>query len=175
MDIHIKQDILDVLDHALAALQRDDMKALKELSNMTIHNASIHQDQYSIVVAVLIYTLSKLFERSKYEQYASWNVFSKDCLEKLRTAREALLHDEFAQFDSLLKEYMHALENTDKNIRKYIQDVLLNAKINKASRLYEHGISLGRTAELLSITQYELMDYVGKTYIADVKENITIS
>ena len=52
--------------------------------------------------------------------------------------------------------------------------MLNKARINKASRLYEHGISIGRTAELLGVTRFELMDYVGKTYIADVKENMTI-
>ena len=41
------------------------------------------------------------------------------------------------------------------------------ARINKASRIYEHGISLAQTAELLGITQWELMKYLGQTKIAD--------
>ena len=36
------------------------------------------------------------------------------------------------------------------------------ASINKASRIYEHGISLGKTAQLLGITQWELTEYTGQ-------------
>jgi len=41
--------------------------------------------------------------------------------------------------------------------------------------LYEHGLSIGKTAELLGINKWELMEYAGRTGISDVQENITIS
>ena len=48
--------------------------------------------------------------------------------------------------------------------------VINKAKINKGSRIYEHGISIGRTSDLMGISQWELMSYVGKTNIEDIGE-----
>ncbi len=175
MDPHIKQDVLDVLHHAVSALRREDIKALIELSNMTVHNASIHQDQYSIVVAVLVYSLSKLFERTKYQQYPDWHIFCQDCVTRLSEAEESLLHDDYGKFDQLIHTFLESIKQSDPKLQQYMQDVFLKAKISKASRIYEHGISLGRTAELLGVSQYDLMSYVGKTYVADVQENKTLS
>ncbi|MCX8194418.1 MAG: hypothetical protein N3G19_03635, partial [Candidatus Pacearchaeota archaeon] len=60
------------------------------------------------------------------------------------------------------------------HLKIYIQDVFRKAQINKASRLYEHGISAAETAELLGITQFELSEYTGRTGIADVDLSITM-
>ncbi len=169
MEDHIRYDILDVLSHAAKALAREDSKALKDLSNMTIHNASIHQDPYSTLTAVLIYAFAKLYERSKYEQYTGWKGLCKECDTWIGEAQKALEENDDKQFENTLKNAFTMLRKVDPKLRKHLQDVINRAKINKASRIHEHGISLGRTAELLGITQYELMDYVGSTYIADVK------
>ena len=47
-------------------------------------------------------------------------------------------------------------------MKKYIQDVFRKASINKASKLYEHGISMEKTAKLLGITMFELANYAGQ-------------
>ena len=44
---------------------------------------------------------------------------------------------------------------------------LMGAQIKKGSRLYEHGLSMAKSAEILGIGQWELMSYVGKTRIID--------
>ncbi len=173
MEEHIRDDILEVLRQTIKAIHREDIKALKDLSNMTIHNASIHQDQYSISVSVLVYSLGKLYEREQYGQYKSWGFFCVGCVDKLQEAVRKLELKDYPGFDKVLKEFLKDLNKADKKV--YVKDIFQRAKINKASRLHEHGISLGRTAELLDISQFELMDYIGKTYIADVKEILTIS
>ncbi len=170
----MRSDILDVFMHAEKAIMREDIRALKELSNMTIHNASIHQDNYSILTAVLVYTLAKVYERSNYEAFASWGVFCKDCSTWLAQAQHALEDHDDALFEKIIENVFTLMKKLDPKLRQSVQDVLVKARISKASRLYEHGISIGRTAELLGITEYELMEYVGKTYIADVKENVTL-
>ena len=58
-------------------------------------------------------------------------------------------------------------------MRNYIKDVFRKAEINKASRIYEHGISMQKTAELLGISIFELAEYAGSTGIGDVNLSIT--
>jgi hypothetical protein len=60
------------------------------------------------------------------------------------------------------------------NLKKYIQDVFRKASINEASKIYEHGISMEKTAKLLGITMFELAGYAGQTGISDVPESKTL-
>ena len=60
-------------------------------------------------------------------------------------------------------------------LKIYIQDVFRKAQINKASKIYEHGISMEQTASLLGITLFELANYSGqKPEISDTPLNQTI-
>lgn len=174
MENAVRENALDVLRNALAAIKRGDLRALKDLSNMSVHTASIMQDQISISLAVIIYALAKVLERTRYEKYKGWPVFCKNCVSLLSRAYEELEHGEDEAFEDTLKEDIQLISKLDMKLKEYIQDVLLKAKISKGSRLYEHGLSLERTAFLLGITQYELMQYIGKTYIADVKTKVLI-
>ena len=66
------------------------------------------------------------------------------------------------------------LESNSISLKNYIQDVLKKAAINKGSRIYEHGVSMGQTAKLLGITPWELAEYSGQTGSADVNLSITL-
>jgi hypothetical protein len=81
----------------------------------------------------------------------------------------------YEMFRDDFKMIRGSIENLSGKLKKYIKEVLRNAEINKASRLYEHGISMEQTANLLGVTLYELADYVGKTGIPDVPENKTMN
>ena len=56
-----------------------------------------------------------------------------------------------------------AINKLSGKLRKYVQQVFHDAKINKASRIYAHGISMAQTAKLLGLTQFDLADYIGET------------
>ena len=67
--------VLKVLQQTKEAVRKEDTIKLKKLSNQTIHSASIHQDADSIMIALIIYSLSKILERPKYKEYPSWKEF----------------------------------------------------------------------------------------------------
>ncbi|MBS3167739.1 hypothetical protein J4216_01300 [Candidatus Woesearchaeota archaeon] len=176
LDDSIRRNLIRVLDKAVNAIKNEDIKSLKDVSNETIHDSTLYQEEHTITVAVLIYSLAKIYERDMhYAKFKGWNIFCVDCLKILEDAKKSLIILEHRKFDDLIQNFIKSLDKLDKKFKDYIQEVFSQAKINKASRLYEHGISLGRTAELLGITKFELMDYIGKTGISDVKENKTIS
>ncbi len=70
-----KEHVTSVLKQAKEAVKAEDLIKLKELSNQTIHSASILQDIDYILVAVIIYSLSKIIERTDYKNYPNWNSF----------------------------------------------------------------------------------------------------
>lgn len=165
--------VIKVLEEAEEAAKAGDIFKLRSLSDQTIHSAAIYQDTDNIMVAVIIYSLSKLLERKgtysdkdfkKYFDYYLKTIeYSKNCIgkNKCELFRESI--NELTEVPGL-----------SKNIRKNMQDVLQKARINKASRIYEHGISMGATAKLLGITLWELSNYTGQTAISDMKEGDTL-
>ena len=166
--------IIEVLESTLIALKEEDPAKLKELSNETIHNASVYQDPGNISAAVLVYALSKLIERGDYQKIKNWNNFTKKINMFFSLAISALKQNNFNKYEDYLKKARASINSISVNLRPYIQEVLRKASINKASKIYEHGISLGQTAKILGITQWELSEYAGQTKIPDVEYNITL-
>jgi len=166
--------IIEVLQLTLDAIKEKDADRLRELSNQTIHNISVYQDPGNISVAVLVYTLSKLIERKDYERIKNWDKFTKKINMFFSLAISALEKDNFNKYEEYLQSARKSTNSISINLKPYIQEVLRKASINKASKIYEHGISLGRTAQILGVTEWELSEYTGQTKIPDIKYGITL-
>jgi len=158
----IRKDILSVLDKAITILSvREDknISELKELSNHTIHNASIFQDEYSVSIAVSIYALSKITERG--------GSVNQEIIKLLISARDCLARLSEQAYSENIKKLLDRISGIDSRLRLYIGEVIDQAQIKKGGKVYEHGISMARAAEILGISQWELMNYVGKTKIME--------
>lgn len=168
----IRKDILSILSNTIEILRKKEEKdiiELKELSNHTIHNASIFQDEDSVSIAILIYSLSKVIER----KYGEINL--KPILDLLIAASDYLKKDGIEDYRKTIKKLFSLISKIDSKLKLYIEEVIRQAQIKKGSQLYRHGISLARAAEILGISQWELMSYTGHTKIIDAtKEAIDI-
>lgn len=156
----VKQDILNVLKQAADSVVKQDAVLLAELSNHTIHNASIYQDEDSISVAVLVYSLSKLIQREK-------GVFNGHVAKSLRNAHNLLVHHKVDAYRGIIRSILDEISFRDSQMRLYIEEVLDMARIKKGSKLYEHGLSAAKAAQMLGISQWELLNYIGKTRMTD--------
>jgi len=156
----IKEDILGVLQEVIEALKKEDYSALPELSNHTIHDASIFQEEDPLTLAILIYALSKCIQRC-IERNQPCPVVAPS----LQKAYDALFNDDDNAYRAVVKNLLREIGEMDAQLKMYIQEVIDKAKIKKASKLHEHGISIARTAELLGLSQWELQNYIGKTVI----------
>lgn len=169
-----KEHILKILKETKSAVAEENIIKLKELSNQTIHTASIEQDPNAIAIAVIIYSLSKIIERKEYTYYKEWPSFYKSYTGNIDRAIKALQEDNIEKFRESIDEIRREMGKLSGKFKKYIQDVFRKAEINKASRVYEHGISMEQTAKLLGITIWELAEYAGQTGISDVHLSVTL-
>ncbi|MEW6062990.1 MAG: hypothetical protein AB1571_01295 [Nanoarchaeota archaeon] len=169
----LKQNILEVLRDSFKAINKNDIVALKELSNHIIHKASTLQDEYSTSIAVISYALSKIFERAHYRDYKDWNKFYNTCMTNLKNAIVYLEKNDTQEYEASIKNIFNVIDRLSSNLKRYTQEVIEKARIHRASRIHEHGISVERTAKLLGISQWELMEYIGKTGISDTELSIT--
>ncbi|MFW5991474.1 MAG: hypothetical protein ACOCQX_04555, partial [Candidatus Nanoarchaeia archaeon] len=166
MNEEVRKDILEVLEKAIEAFPNYDESRLRALSNQTIHNSSIYQDKDSINIAVLVYALSKVITRRHDND---------DILEKLNQAKTALEKNNIDGYEKALSKAIDVITTYDKKINFYVKHIINQAGIKKGTRIYEHGISLARTAEILNISQWELMKYLGQTNLADQQGEFGLS
>jgi hypothetical protein len=167
-----KEHTLEVLRQAYSAVKDEDTPRLRELSNQTIHSVSIYQDPDSLAIAITIYALAKIFEKGDLKESKKWNVFMQKTLKYLDRASYFLQIDKLKYFR---REVINIRKSLDLfiHLNDYIQEVFRKASINKASRVYEHGISRAETAALLGITQWELAAYASVPIITDLDLTIT--
>jgi hypothetical protein len=169
-----KDNLLNIISSVIKAIDEKDIFTIKEMSNRTVHSASIFQDPNSISIAVIVYSLSKIYEREKYSEYKDWKNFEKLILTNLKNAFSNINANRTEEFSQNLKLILDSIKKLSGHLKGYIEDVFRKARINKASRLYEHGISVEQTAKLLGVTVFEMAEYAGKTGIADVDLSITM-
>jgi hypothetical protein len=162
-------NVFDILKKAKIAVQDENSILLRELSNRTVHTASTAQDTDSILLAVIIYSLSKVIERPDLRKMKDWSKCCDIYKNGIDRAIEALDKKDQKKFILALESLQNNLTRFSKDLKPYIQDVFRKAKINKASKIYEHGLSLERTAKLFGITVWELAQYTGQKEIKDVK------
>ena len=169
-----KENILKIFKEAKVAIKKKNSIKLKELSDQTNNTASRTQDPDNIAVAVIIYSISKIIERREYSTYSGWDNFYTTIINSIDNSIIALKKNDEKKLKENLELIRKTIDKLSGNLKKYIQDVFRKAKINKASKIYEHGISMEKTASLLGISMFELASYAGQKDISDMPVNKTI-
>jgi hypothetical protein len=159
MNETIKADIIDIINRALSIIRSGNFLELRELSNHTIHDASIFQDEYSISIAVVVYSISKilLHDRKRAGKFV-------DLLER---AERFMRIDNLGEYKKMVGQMMGLISSIDSRFGSYVDNVITQAQVKKGSKIYDHGISLGQAASILGVSQWELMQYAGHTKTAD--------
>ncbi len=160
--MHEKEHVIKILEEAQKATSEENVVRLKELSNNTIHTASTSQDTDSILIAIIIYSLSKIIERKMQYGEKKCDIFCRAVSKKLNNAILALNKGNEDLFHKMLQNIIDSINKLSTSFKEDIQNIFHKARINKASKIYEHGISMEKTAELLGISQYELANYSGQ-------------
>ena len=172
MDAKIKEDALEIIERVIEILKTKedkDILELKELSDHTIHNASIFQDDCSVSLAVLVYALSKIMMRYPQESYEYKEILNLFLIEK-----DNLKNDDEKSFNDSMKRLFLLISKIDSKLEMYVQEVITQAQIKKGSKLCEHGVSCAKSAEVLGISQWELMHYLGNTKIIEYEPGIDL-
>lgn len=162
MNEDIRSVILELLDEAYAALKEEDPGKLRAISDDTLRSAGIFQDTDSISVAVMMYSLAKMLERKRIQQYRQWEIFKKNALISIKNARNSLNDMNLKKYQASIKSILDGIGKLEGRFGQYVTEVIEQAKIKKGSGFYEHGISVSRAADLMGISPWELSEYLGQ-------------
>lgn len=163
-----------ILQEARDALETKDSCRLKNLSDQTIHSAAIYQDSDNIVVAVIVYSLAKIIERESYKRMDGWDFFYKALIKNLDSAILFLQKKDFDKFMDAMGKIRNSLNQIEGDLSVYIKDIFYKAEINKAFKLYEHGLSAEKTASLLGVSLWDLAGYIGQSTVSESHLNEAI-
>lgn len=165
----LRKDILDILRDSIKAIKKSDIADLRELSNHTIHSSAIYQEEDSTAIAVVIYSLFKIYGKKQQpaKDDKAWSLFNNEVLGLLESAYKSLITANLAQYKISIKKIFSIISKFEKAFGKFVTEVIEQSKIKKGSQLVDHGLSIGRTAELLGISSWDLMEYLGVTNFAD--------
>lgn len=165
----VRLDLIKILKETLEAIHSGRTEELHDISNHTIHNATTFQDKDSVSIAVVIYSLSKLCHKPEYRACKEDPKFKKETLDHLEKAKFALMKMDIKSYENNMKDLIQAISKIDNQFGFYLTHVMNKARLSKSSKVYEHGLSVGRASELLGISTWELMNYIGNTKISDIQ------
>jgi len=168
----LRKNIIGILERAINILSKKtrDLNELKDLSNHTIHSASMYKDQDAILIATIIYSLFKVYSRDGKLDAK----FNAEILETLEELYINLKQTNYSAYNRNIKHLTSVIKKIDKKYTMYVGEIFIKAKIVKGAMMFKHGLSLTYVAELLNISKWDLMSYVGKTKFTDIKESIKI-
>ena len=169
-----RENLRRILKEAQKSFEEKNAIVLRRLSNETLHVSSATGDSDNILVAVILYSLSKILEREDYSNLEGWKSFEILVGSALKNSLKDLDQNNDGKFQRDFVQIRKAINKISGKLKKYIEEIFQKSAVNKASRIYEHGISLGRTAELLGVSIYDLANYTGQTGISEVPLNSTI-
>lgn len=167
-------NIIRILKEAREALQSKDSYKLKNLSDQTVHSAAVYQDPDNIIVAVIVYSLAKIIERESYKRMGGYDFFYKILIKNLDASVIFLQKKEFEKFMDSMGKIRNSINQIEGDLSTYIKDIFYKAGINKAFKLYEHGLSAEKTAELLGVSLWDLATYIGQSTVSESHLNEAI-
>ena len=165
-----RENILRIFKETKEAVARDDSATIRNLSNQTNNSAALTNDPDNIAAAVVVYALSKILERPGYRDMPGWKKFYGIYLSTIDKIIDAVKKGDDDSYHGEIATIRKAIDGISGKLKQYIQDVFRKASINKASKLYEHGISMETTAKLLGITLFELAEYAGQSEYVETTE-----
>ena len=170
-----RENILKIFQGTKEAVAISDSARIKELSNQTNNSAALTNDPDNIAAAVIVYALSKIIERTGYRGLPGWKRFYDTYLSTVDRIIRSIEENNDQEYRRNIQIIRDAIDNLSGKLKEYIQDVFRKASINKASKLYEHGISMETTAKLLGISMFELAEYAGQVgAMSDIPQVRTI-
>ncbi|MBW6442578.1 hypothetical protein K0A97_02230 [Patescibacteria group bacterium] len=154
-----RENILRIFQETKNAVVKKDSREIRRLSDQTTNSASLTHDPDNIAAAVIVYSLSEMLERGDYEKLPGWEKFYRLYLDSIDKIIEALKNKDDNSYRENISKIREFIEKLSGKLKENIQEVFRRASIDKASKIYNHGISMGITAKLLGVTLFELTDY----------------
>jgi hypothetical protein len=122
-------------------------------------------------VAVVVYSLAKIVEREGYRKMDGWDEFYATITKNLDLSIKLVKAGDYEKFLVSMGKIRNSINEIKGDLSVYIRDIFYKAGINKAFKLYEHGLSAEKTASLLGVSLWDLAGYIGQSSVSESHYN----
>ncbi len=168
MQDQVKKDINQVLQDAIKSIKSESYTDLHSISDHLVHSMTVYQEQTTLDCSIVIYSLSKIFEKEKYVHHEFMPDFKYRVIDSLKLASQSILKQDMQSYRQAMNQLKNIIKKFDQKMHLFEKPILEFARIQKASKLIEHGLSAGRVAEYVGIPEWELTRYVGHTAAPEI-------
>ncbi len=163
MHPQVKKDLRAVLEQAFSAIKNKRYFELRGLSDHVIHSMSIFQERDISDCAISIYALSKIFDKEQFTCHGDCPRFIDQALINLSQAKNMIEKNNMKGYRQAISNLLTQISKFDSKLKLFERPILDYARLQKASKLAEHGLSVSAAAELMNIPKWELSGYLGNT------------
>lgn len=160
MNQEIKSNILFVLRSLKDMLSSNKLiiADLKKLSNRLMNDITLFHDKDCISLSVLVYALYKIFSKNSDFDRANLKRYISSAISSI---------DNDAEFRANMRALFDHLKKFDTNLDSTIIQTIKHAQVKRGLKMYEDGLTIGQAAEIMGVSKWEIMEYLGPTNIVD--------
>jgi hypothetical protein len=152
-----------LIEESIDAIKNKDALALRKISTTANSEAVIEGHRELILLALIDYSLSKILSKVHYEDVDG------EFYGKITSLMEQSASANKDDLILILEDIEDLVIKLDRKEGNYSRNIMEKARIKKAAKLYEQGLSLRRASELTDADPVEVLDYVGNSKIHEFK------
>lgn len=149
-------------------------RKLRKIFSELIRELPIYYSKKRFAITLLAYVLSKIVSKPRLmgKEHVDARYQIIQSINRMADRIDTCSDDEF---EGLFDDIKDKIKNLEKSDPRFLMNMINKGRLKIAAIMYAQGISLGRASELTGIDRHDILDYSGKTYMADrLKEEIPI-
>ncbi len=160
---HLKEGLKKLYSH----VRTRNIRGLRDASNVFTHELLIFQDPFYLDLALVSLVLAKMVEKPRFWRYEQWKDIILSIEGGLKQAVSLAERNDFKGISRIVRLILEKLSNVEKQDRRYVDTVVMSARIKIGSTLYGQGLSLGKASSLAGAERDDVLRYSGRTLISD--------
>lgn len=148
----------------LDAFSKKNQKKMRKTNDKILAELMLSFSREMFNLAVISYVLSKVLAKPRFYGRAYREGFERITQVLAHMEKSAGRPEEYNIATDNLEETIREMESEDP---RFVKTLVEKGKLKTAAILYAQGMSLSLAADLTGISRQDIMDYSGKTMMAD--------
>ncbi len=154
----------ELTNNVLDAFSKRNQKRMRKVNDQILEALMSSFSAEMFRLAVISYVLSKILAKPRF--------YGRAYREGMYRLEQVLQH--MVRVSGSREKYSTALDNLEETVRgmesedpRFVKSLMEKGRLKTAAILYAQGMSLSLASELTGVPKQDIMDYSGKTMMAD--------
>ncbi len=154
---------LDCMARCRKGIGSKNARDLREVTSLCTSKLAVDEQPIHFTLALLSYVLAKLIQKPRYR---TPQLFAK-VLHYFAKSEEQVRKNRLKEAQQSLESALSAVGILEKKDPRFVYNIVEKGRTKIAALLYAQGLSLARAVSLTGAQKHEVLEYSGKTVMAD--------